>query len=353
MISMTKISRNTVIFGIIALVIIFLIGILAFLLSNLISNNSISGEAITNPDNSPSKQTSERAVDLYFKDTPTECKLDGEVYVNEESLGKSEDGILVLKEGSKDKFKPNSILTIKGLTNSCFAKDANLPFEASWVLSDWTVLEYYFDNNSDVPLNASLELRTPKTAYTIKNFIRPTETEDFVKEISISKGSTQLEDIKKISNYLYSQFNYVSDTNYFKKTEYWETPAEVLSGKKGDCEDWANTLLSAIISYNPSIKCYNLGISDHITTFCYLEDGTYVFIDQDNIVTSLTLAKDGYMQEELIKIRSLKNTYLETYGLDSNKNNIYYAYTNSEFISFENDEEFVKWAINFYYPNYE
>ena len=218
---MNKSFRNIIIFIGIVLVIAFV---------NFTSfdseDNTLTRKVISDyPNGDTPEQKPEKVIGFYFYDNSTQCSLNGEVYNDDESLGKSENGILILKERDyKDKFIINSTLSIRGLTDNCFIKDKNLPFEFSWVLYDKEGLQEYFDNNATVSLDAALDLREPSTPYTIKGFVRPNETKDFLNKMPLSNESSQFENIKLISNYLNSRFNYVDDYDYFKKSEYFEPP---------------------------------------------------------------------------------------------------------------------------------
>lgn len=44
---------------------------------------------------------------------------------------------------------------------------------------------------------------------------------------------------KDLSKYMRKNFKFVEDNQNFGKVDYWQTPEEMLQGKKGDCEDFA------------------------------------------------------------------------------------------------------------------
>jgi predicted transglutaminase-like cysteine proteinase len=291
-----------------------------------------------------------KEIKFYFYDLNTNCSLNGDLFLEGVFLGKAANGFFTLKEEDyKTKFKINSNVSISGLTDNCFGKDSNLPFFESWSVPD---LAYYFENNLNVPFEAGLTPRSPRYIQEMQGFIRPNETANFINERKQLFIGSSLENIKKIGNSLDTKFYYKTDLENFKVEDYWETPAETLKREGGDCEDWTNTFLSATLYYNSSLKCYNVRLPTHLTNFCYLGDGQYSLIDQQGIQITVKIYKNGYVQDELKKMREFVDGYLRGYGISVSESAIYYAYNNKEFKEFSDNEDFIKWAFRFTFPYY-
>lgn len=291
------------------------------------------------------EQLKPKKIKFIFYDNKTDCKLNGEIYVDDVLLGETKEGVFVLTENEyKQKFKTNSSLYIFGRTDYCFGTDANLPFADYWTIHD---LQYSFDHYEDLDFEMNLDPRSPKYYIEMQDFIRPEETESYLED-SLRKyfKNNTWEDLDKIANFA---IRYRGDSLLFNKAEYWQTPAESLKKGHGDCEDWAVTTLSLMRAYNNSIDCYNILWPTHISIFCY-EKNRFVIYDQDKTKFSTALETENtgdsaVIQENKIAIRKMRNNYFDWYGLSPNERRMYALFNEKELITFEKDEDFVNWAI--------
>jgi hypothetical protein len=292
------------------------------------------------------EQLKSKKIKLIFYDNKTNCKMNGEIYVDDLLLGETKEGIFVLTENEyKQKFNKDSSLHIFGRTDFCFGGDKNLPFLGYWTLYD---LKYSFDNSEDLEFELDLDPRWPKYYLEIQDFVRPEETNDYL-EMSLRKylKNNTWEDLDKIVDNM--RISYISDNNRFKKAEYWQTPKETLKTRMGDCEDWAVTTLSLIRAYNNTLNCYNILWPTHLSILCY-EDNRFVIYDQDKTKFSTVLEKENtqdstVIQENKIAVRKMRNDYFDWYGLDPNERRMYALFNEGEIIIFEKDEDFINWAI--------
>jgi hypothetical protein len=245
----------------------------------------------------------------------------------------------------KDKFRINSTAYIYGLTDNCFEKDVNLPFAEYWVLYD---LQLYLDSNQNITFVLFLTPRKPKYLKEMQGFVRPDEVRGyFSKEMQKYFKSNNTEDnLDIITKYAIS---YISDFILFHQEDYWQTPAETIEMGAGDCEDWAVTSMSLILAYNNSVKCYDALWQTHMSIFCYV-NGKFIIYDQERVKSGTALEtnqKDRYLaeQENKIKIRHMMNSYFDSYGLEPDERKLYAIFNENELIIFNDNEEFVEWAL--------
>ncbi len=224
-------------------------------------------------------------------------------------------------------------------------EDSNLPFAEYWIIHD---LQYSFNNYENINFELNLEPRWPRYYIEMQDFVRSEETTSYIEE-NLRKyfENDTLEDLDRIANYM--RISYVSDFNLFKKTEYWQTPKEVLKIKMGDCEDWAVTTLSLMRAYNNTVNCYNILWPTHISILCY-EKNRFVIYDQGKTRFSTVLETKNTndfitIQENKIAIRKMRNDYFDWYGLKPDERRMYALFNEEELITFEEDEDFVNWAV--------
>lgn len=341
---MNKELRNFMVFVGIFLMAIFIVW---FMFSDNSYEPTITGEVINENDNQGNFEQAQKETSLIFYDNKTQCKLNGDVYVDDVLLGKSKNGIFVLKEDDyKQKFRENSTLHIYGLTDYCFESNSNLPFVEYWIVPD---LQYYFYYNENASFEASINPRSPRYYLEMQGFIRPSETEDYLNSElrKYFKNNTE-EDLDIIAKYM--TISYISDWNLFKKSEYWQTPAETLKRKMGDCEDWAVTTLSLMRAYNDSIRCFNALWQTHMSVFCYFNNN-FIIYDQDRVKFKTRLNTENTQdyivkQENQIAIRKMRNNYLDEYGISPGETKLSAVLNEKELVIFEEDEDFVNWALN-------
>ena len=84
--------------------------------------------------------------------------------------------------------------------------------------------------------------------------------------------------LTQVNGFAHRHFTYADDSQQFDKEDYWTSPAELLSSRLGDCEDWA------IFSY---ISLRHMGIPEHQMRLVYVRaaiGGPYSSISQAHMV---------------------------------------------------------------------
>jgi predicted transglutaminase-like cysteine proteinase len=285
--------------------------------------------------------------ELYFYNNNTNCGLSGNLTSDKNYLGEVINGYITLSDSNLKLIKKGSILHLYGITDFCFGDDANLPFEDYWEPSD----DLSSITESQLSYFTSFNPRTPYYENSIMGFIRPEEAKPFLEEIKkqYSFENNTFEDLKKINQYM-GQIIYWEDIDLYKQKDYWVTPQEILISGKGDCEDWSIGFISLTKYYNNSLECYALATSAHITSFCFIQNknaNDFAFFDQKSIWMKTRIEPSFSEQEKKTAIRSLKNEFFEEFGISLKDQQIYFAFNDKDFISFNNTEEFVTWAYNF------
>jgi len=326
------------------LILFFFIFLVWFIISSFdindiywnLDNNTPNGDI----ENSKIKANS---IKLTFYDNNTNCSLNGGVYLGDNLMGYSKNGSFIL-------FYPNyenlsyygEILSISGLTDSCFGTNENLPLMGVWTTPN---LKYYFDNNKSPNFVAELTPRSPQYYGEMMGFVRPYEVGTELDKIYLP-SDIKRDRIEKIVDYVGGKIRYYSDYTLFKQVEYWQTPLETLQRNEGDCEDWATAILSLILEDDPNAKCYNIILQTHVNIFCY-SDGIAGFYDQDKIKSRTSLIQDNE-EEDKVRIRAMLYQYFRVYGISPNEQGIYAAFNDKEIEIFENNEEFVDWVYNLF-----
>ncbi len=294
-----------------------------------------------------------------FKDTTTNCSLDGNVSINNKNVGTTNRGSFYLAKPEHDQyFSPYSSLELDGITNPCFGKDSGLPFVLGWPVHDLT---YYFNNNKNVSFETPLlKPRSPEsyahglTLYRIiQGFIRPSETIDYYNNNieKYMKNNTQ-NDLDYIGGFI---FNYRSNALLFN-SNYWTTPGEFLSaGKGGDCKDYSLTVLSMIKNYNSSLNCYDVlwsgPLEGHMNIFCHYGN-IFVIYDQNQINSKVSLSQESLnsigLVESKTRVREMIGNYYSKFVLPDDEV-VTALISDKEIISFNeitNNEEFINWIIS-------
>jgi len=300
--------------------------------------------------NEETKQTAKietpKKVALFFYESKINCSLDGKIYVDDTLLGETKEGYFILtEEDYLEKFRVDSRLSIMGITGSCFKENSNLPFTEYYEPYDF---QYLFDNNENLTFELSLDPRNPRYYSEIQGFIRPQETESYLNTLRGDFKNDTEEDLDRIVRYM--RLSYISDNALFKKQEYWQTPAETLRRRMGDCEDWATATLSLMRQYDKSIRCYNTLWQTHVSVFCYFKN-QFIIYDQDKVKFKTTLDTKNFntdivQQENKVEIRSMRNRYFEEYGISPDERKLNAVFNEEELVVFEEDEDFVNWALN-------
>lgn len=106
-----------------------------------------------------------------------------------------------------------------------------------------------------------------------------------IQSLSVMNLSPILEKIdspKKLSKFMTKNFKFVEDQDNFGKVDYWQSPAEMLASKKGDCEDYAlfaDAALTDLGYESQVVSIYGTNGFAH-TVAVYKQEGKYrVFND--------------------------------------------------------------------------
>lgn len=280
---------------------------------------------------------------LYFYDNVTNCPLSGNITFNGLNLGKSRAGMFNFtnQDYQLSSNRPLEI-SLVGDTDGCFQKNKNLPFQEIWKISD---LDYYFQNGEEMKFEANLNSRWPKYMNERQRFVRPEEVKEiFEKDVKRYLKNKTEEDLDRIATY---GMNYRSDDLLFHEAEYWQTPLETLKLGHGDCEDWAVTVLSMMLAYDSSLKCYNTLWETHVGVFCYADD-SYLIYDQDKVKSKIKIndkTDSLSIQENKASLRRMLNNYFDSYGISPEERRLHALFNDKESIEFSDNEEFINWMI--------
>lgn len=280
-----------------------------------------------------------KQVQFYFYDE-TNCSLNGYVFSGNKLIGKAENGYFNLTYSNyKENFKIDKNISIFGKLGSCF--DSELLFDKYW--KAFPIAEYYFAGETVFNFKTKIQLNNP-TRRELLAFIQPQKVNSELNRIPI-KNST-LDDLSEINKYLNNKVNYAKDWDFNKEVNYWQTPSETLTVKRGDCEDFSTTFLSLVLAYNSSLNCYNIIFSSHVTTFCQI-GSYYIYYDQQRTELKRQIKDKSNEEETKSKLRELKKDYFDNYGLTSqNKTRAYYAFNDNQFIEFKDNEDFIDWQYS-------
>jgi len=281
-------------------------------------------------------------VILYFYELKTGCNLSGDVYVSGKFIGEAKNGELFLsKKVYVEEFSDGVELKMKGLTDSCFDKNSNLPFVEFWIVSG---LEDSFFSDEILNFETELNPREPIYPEAIQGFIRPYEVESVLLEINFDEEDSYLEDVEKILATTY--LTYFSDKGQFGEIEYWQTPGEFAKSRQGDCEDWAVYSVSLLRSYDSNLDCYLAIGYIHANVICNINQ-TFIMFDQYGIEESFSLDEYLSFQENQIKTRKWKDNYFENYGFTPEERIIWFLINDEELIEFEDGRtDFTDWVVN-------
>jgi len=90
--------------------------------------------------------------------------------------------------------------------------------------------------------------------------------------------------ISSVSEYLYTYYEYESDTKQFDCDEYWQTPEQMIENKKGDCEDFA--ILTQAILKELGIESKLIGLywqeEDYTKTYKWVAHMILMIQEVDN-----------------------------------------------------------------------
>jgi len=278
-------------------------------------------------------------VTLFFYDNLTTCPLNGEVFIGNKSLGRSNEGKFALSRKDYDLYW-NTEVGIIGFSDTCFGKDIGLPLAYFWNIKD---LKYYFENEETIDFIAEIDLRSPTYPQAMQGFIRPEEVQEKLNEISFKKDNYVMDNVTQIFGHTY--MNYVSDLARFGKMDYWQTPSDFIKNKGGDCEDWAIYAASLLRAYDPTLNCYAALWYTHMNVICQI-DKTFMIMDQEKVRVAVVLNEDLNLQDNKRNVRSWRNGYFEQFGIAPNERILLYLFNEKELIEFENgQEDFIDWVL--------
>lgn len=318
-------------------IILVLIGILLFYF--LGGFNSLQGYLISEPASNLSEVNSSqiKLPSFQFYDSKTGCNLTGTVSVDGVEIGDSQNGTFTVDEDKANLLTNGKTISIEGVSDECFGKDKGLSFYSESGMPSLTYSKF----DKPILLGLTFNLRYPSRIKEMQGFIRPEEVNSYLQDIHVHDNKS-LDRVEYILDYLAAKFVYTPDVTRYKESEYWATPVQSLRESGGDCEDWATTALSLIKADNSSDQCYNILFPSHVSLFCYL-DGVYAFYDQDGVHSKTILLRNS-VQEDKIRLREMRNTYFQIYGLSPGDNSISAVFDNKVIHSFSGDEEFIEWA---------
>ncbi|MBM3247739.1 hypothetical protein FJZ17_04355 [Candidatus Pacearchaeota archaeon] len=289
-----------------------------------------------------------KEINLTFYDNQSSCIINGEIYVDNISLGNTTGGIFVLKEEDYNKkFKFNSTLFLLGKTDYCFGVNSNLPFVEYWNIYD---LQSYFNTGQELKFETTLNPRQPVYYSAMMDFVRPEEVKVELAEMKIDINDSLFEKMDLIFKKFYMQ--YQEDSSKFGVYEYWQTPKESRINNGGDCEDWAVRFVSLLRAYNSSLNCYVAVWDTHANVICRIER-KFIIYDQEKVTKNAFIDKNPtkgevILQDNKIKMRDWLKSYFLEYGLSSKERRLYALFNEKELLTFNNTEDFISWAVENY-----
>jgi len=101
---------------------------------------------------------------------------------------------------------------------------------------------------------------------------------------SIQSLANELTSPEKIARFIFRNFSVESDQTQFGREEFWQSPAELLFNKKGDCEDFALFAAEILKANGISAFIVNVYGKKFAHTVCVFKDqGKYHVIDGDEV----------------------------------------------------------------------
>lgn len=286
-------------------------------------------------------QEEQDKVKLYFYDELTSCPLEGYVFIGDTPIGKTTKGLFNLTYPNYVKnFKENKNISIFGRLGNCFDENSTgLLFDKYFIQP--AIGEYNFLGESLFEFKTKIDSNNPSNKELI-GFIQSEKVKPVLNNIILNKED--LDDLSAINKYLSQEIVYLKDWDFDKEINYWQTPLETLSLKTGDCEDYSTALLSLFLAHNPSLNCYNIIFTSHVTTLCQIED-EYVYYDQQKTELSKKINKEQYNQT-ILDLSKFNQDYFKYYGINESETKPFYAFNDNQFIAFNNEQEFLSWQYS-------
>jgi hypothetical protein len=177
-------------------------------------------------------------VTLSFEDNITRCYLNGEVFLNNVSVGNTTNGNIILDNNvfSND---VNEVY-IDGKLDYCFGNYSGWMYDAGY----WTINRSELDLRQDFLLIEDIKPREGKGKLAM-NYVTPNAV----------KGGVSSNSLSSIWGYMRVNFRYVTSQEQFGEY-YWQLPSEFLKSGRGDCKEWATTFVSLALAGNRSMPCF-------------------------------------------------------------------------------------------------
>ncbi|MCX6819614.1 MAG: hypothetical protein NT129_06490 [Candidatus Aenigmarchaeota archaeon] len=285
----------------------------------------------------------ELSLQLTFYDGNTNCPLDGTLEFNRSIAGKTIGGKFYLTWADYEKYRRHSdFVCLYGRLSTCFGNYTGRIFDACWkfniTLSDFTTYSFIpYDGEVSYRIEHGIPYRRE-----MMNFITPDDVKPFLLEIEkYFKNNDTLDNLGKINEFVPLRQYIVED--------YWKMPKETIKQEYGDCKAFSTVELSLIKAYNNSLKCFNLVLSNHLTTMCKFTDiypyDMYIIYDQAKMRPSETMYNANTKREKITLLRTLFNNYIDAYGLDPDTK-ISYAFSNEDFEEFHSNDDFFDWILS-------
>jgi len=319
--SMKK-SKKQIDLLIIILIIIVLV-ILLFFINSIMTGNAIKQET----------------VHFYFYDEITNCTLNGYLFIGDKLIGKSMNGNfnLTLEDYRGFENNSNENLSLFGKLGDCFKENKDMLFDKSWEMPKIT--DDLFYGESAFNFKTNIDIHAPRNREPM-GFIQPDKIKPYLESIELKNNI--LTDPSSINSYLSTKIQYLNNS----KAAYWQLPEETLLTNKGVCNDYSTTLLSLFLAYNPSLKCYNIILKDHVTTFCSI-DKTYIYYDQQDKEVKKEITNIYNSSEIKSELTALNKEYLDYYGLEKTEI-AKIAFNDKEYIEFNTNQDFIDWQYSLF-----
>lgn len=292
----------------------------------------------TESENKSIEEAKELKYEIYIREISNKCySIKGRAY-------------LFSKDGFFEADLNNSIISLKRPFNGNLSilfslEDGNCKIEN--VPKDYKVVISWqnVSDNETLFFNISEKsFRFPDYPIEVTNYVRPKDVKWFLNSF-----------LNQIPQFEYDALDYIKRRTevevryYFDMGEDWQFPNETLRRGYGDCEDFSTLLLSLFKAYNEELKCYNLLLYRHLSTFCILyfekDYPTFAFFDQGETRIRENWYRAVTNYEKCSIIKRLVDSFYSVYGLPFVENKVLAAFDDKEIYLFEDMNEFCDWII--------
>lgn len=202
--------------------------------------------------------------------------------------------------------------------------------------------------DNDIILSFNISERDPHVPnyfMELTNYVRPKDVEWFLESFKSQIPSFEYDALNFIKKRTEAEVRY-----RFEFGSEWLFPNETLRNGYGDCEDFSTLLLSLFKAYNKDIKCYNLLVNRHLTTFCilYFEQDypTFAFFDMGDTRIRENWYRVSNDYEKCNRLKALVEEFYSSYGLTPIENKVLAAFDDKNMVIFSNMDEFCNFVIN-------